>query len=332
MRDVAKRAGVSQSTVSRVLSNRPSSIPISQETIERVLSAVAELGYYPNLTASSLRLQKSFMIAIMIADISNAFYHVIVRTVQDIAHHHNYDVIVANTDQLYENEKRFCQAMMRRPVDGIIMVPYHLTDDEIDDLLQRTGASIVALASHLHHPMVDTVASDDGQATYDAIRWLIEQKGHREIGYIRVPLSYPPGLRRYNAYCEAMQSAGLTVNPAWVYEGDFTVQSGERAMQHILSQSARPSVIVACNDLMAMGVLHTAQDRNVRVPDEIAIVGFDNIPEATLIRPNLTTIAQYPVKLGQQLAKALFERIDGTEMGLKRTFEIPLNLIERQST
>src|SRR3954463_11050370 len=132
LHDVAKLAGVSQSTVSRVLSKTPSLVPISEETSQKVLDAVDQLGYFPNLTARSLRVQQSYMIAIMIADISNAFYHSIVRTVQDIARQHHYDVLIANTDQIYENETHFCEAMMRRPVDGVIMVPYHLSDDEID--------------------------------------------------------------------------------------------------------------------------------------------------------------------------------------------------------
>src|SRR5438552_1702048 len=155
MRDVAKLAGVSQSTVSRVLSKTPSLVPISDETTKRVFEAVDQLGYYPNLTARSLRAQQTNMIAIMIADISNPFYHSIVRTVQDIARKRHHDVLIANTDHSKEYETAFCEAMMRRPVDGIVMVPYHLTDEEIDHLLRRTGAKIVALATHLSHPQVD---------------------------------------------------------------------------------------------------------------------------------------------------------------------------------
>src|SRR5258706_6377097 len=200
MHDVAKLAGVSQSTVSRVLSKTPSMVPISEETSKKVFDAVEHLGYFPNLTARSLRVQHSYMIAMMIADISNAFYHSIVRTVQDIARKHNYDVLIANTDQIYENETHFCEAMMRRPVDGVIMVPYHLTDDEIDQLIQRTGVSVVALASYLNHPAVDTVFSDDEGATYDAVKWLIEDKQHQRIGFIGVPESYPPEMRRRRGY------------------------------------------------------------------------------------------------------------------------------------
>src|SRR5258708_40205614 len=119
MRDVARLAGVSQSTVSRVLSNTSSVVPISEETYQRVLEAVTTLGYYPNLTARSLRAQHTFMIAMMIADISNPFYHFMVRSVQDSAYSHNYDMLIANTDHIYENERHFCETIMRRPVDGV---------------------------------------------------------------------------------------------------------------------------------------------------------------------------------------------------------------------
>jgi DNA-binding LacI/PurR family transcriptional regulator len=332
MRDVAKLAGVSQSTVSRVLSNTLSTVPISEETSQKVYDAVAQLGYFPNLTARSLRAQQTYLIAVMIADISNAFYHSIVRTVQDIARQHHYDVLIANTDQIYENEKHFCEAMMRRPVDGVIMVPYHLTDEEIDLLIQRTGVSVVALASYLNHPAVDTVFSDDESATNDAVTWLIEKKGHSKIGFIGVPDDLPPGVRRRKGYWRALEKAGIDIRPDYEVKGDFTVESGQHAIRTLMQVPEPPTAVFVCNDLMAIGAVHTALDMGFRIPEDVAIVGFDNIPEATLIRPNLTTVAQFPVEMAQQLARALFERIEGSETGYKRRFEIPLQLIERQST
>src|SRR5258708_33773606 len=211
MRDVAQLAGVSQSTVSRVLSNSSSVVPISKDTYERVMQAVEQLGYHPNLTASSLRRQRAFMVAVLVADISNSFYHSITRAIQDVAHEHGCDVLIANSDHVYENEQLFLRAMIRRPVDGIILVPYHLTVDEIDQVIQRTGASVSVLGSHIVHPHIDTVGCADDKATYDAVRWLIQTKGYRDIGYIRVPLSFHAGFRRFNAYAAAMHDCGLEV-------------------------------------------------------------------------------------------------------------------------
>ncbi len=332
MHDVAKLAGVSQSTVSRVLSKTPSLVPISEETSQKVLNAVEQLGYFPNLTARSLRVQQSFMIAIMIADISNAFYHSIVRTVQDIARQHHYDVLIANTDQIYENEIHFCEAIMRRPVDGVIMVPYHLTDEQIDQLIKRTGTVVVALANHIQHPEVDTVYSDDETATYEAVKWLIEHKQHRKVGFIGVTDEYPPGKRRRKGYHRALQEAGLALNSDYEQTGDFTVESGQNAIQTLLNLRTPPTAVFVCNDLMAIGAINRALDMGRRIPADVAIVGFDNIPEARLIRPNLTTVAQFPVDMGRQLAQALFQRIEGKYEGQKRAFKIPLQLIERQTT
>lgn len=332
MRDVAKLAGVSQSTVSRVLSQAASDIPISEETNARVHAAVKALGYYPNVTARSLRTQHTQLIAVMIADISNAFYHVIARTIQDIATQHNYDVLISNTDHILEYERRFCEAMMRRPVDGIVLIPYHLTDTDIDLLIERTGAAISVLGDHIHHPNVDVVSADDETATYETVYWLLQQKGHQRIAYLGAEASSSVNVRRERGYQRAMQDAGLTIDPDWVQAGSFTHESGRDMMQTLLAHPARPTAVIACNDMMAIGALNAVLDSGLRVPQDVAIVGFDDIPAAKLIRPTLTTIAQYPEEIGRHLANSLFERIEGGNTDAARHFEVPLELIIRQST
>ncbi len=149
MRDVAKLARVSQSTVSRVLSGATDTIPIGEKTRERVLKAVEQLGYQPNLHAGSLRGQKTRMVAIMVADITNPFYHPIIRAVQDVAYSHRYDVMVANSDHMQVSEQHFLESVIRRPVDGVLVVPYHLSDEELDDLIERTGAAIGVVGQHI---------------------------------------------------------------------------------------------------------------------------------------------------------------------------------------
>ncbi|MEZ4712536.1 MAG: LacI family DNA-binding transcriptional regulator [Caldilineaceae bacterium] len=331
MRDVAKMANVSQSTVSRVLNRSTSTIPIGESTRLKVLEAVRELGYHPNLHAGSLRGQKTRLIAMMIADIANPFYQAMARAVQDVAHARRYDVLVVNSDHLQQNERLFCESMIRRPVDGIIVVPYHLTEDDLDELIVRTGASVVVLGQHINHPQIDTVGCDDESATYDAIRWLIETKGHRRIGFVGVQPAFPPGKRRYDAYARAMQEAQLPIPPEYIKVGDWQVESGQRAMCELLQLAEPPTAVFACNDHMAIGALLKAQEMGMRVPEEVAIVGFDDIPAASWVRPNLTTIAQYPADIGRQLAKAVFERIDGITAGERRLFDVPCRLIERES-
>jgi DNA-binding LacI/PurR family transcriptional regulator len=222
--------------------------------------------------------------------------------------------------------------MMRRPVDGIVMVPYHLTEEDIDTLINRTGAKIVALAQHIHHPQVDVAFVDDEQATLYCVTWLIKQKGYRRIGFIGVSHTHPPGLRRWQAYIKALDMAGLPFNPDYIQEGDWTVESGQRTMRTLLELPEPPTAVYACNDFMAIGAIDTAHDMGCNIPGDIAVVGFDNIPAGTLIRPKLTTIAQPAGEIGRILSEILFDRIEGIETGPRRMVEIPCEVIERDST
>ncbi len=331
MRDVARLAGVSQSTVSRVLNGANETIPIGEETRQRVQDAVEKLGYYPNLHAGSLRGQKTFMIAMMVADIANPFYHPMVRAVQDIADANRYDVMIANTDHMRDGEVHFIESVIRRPVDGVIMVPYHLTEEDFDRLIVRTGVAVVALGQHIDHPKVDTVFGDDDKAVADAITWLIHEKGHRRIGFIGVTSSFTAGARRREAFLDAMRRAGLPIYPEMFEIGDWSSESGEHAMQVLLALPRPPTAVFAVNDLMAIGAMEAAGKAGLRIPEDVAIVGFDDIPATTWVRPRLTTVAQHPAGMGRLMATALFERIQGDYSGPGRRSEVACRLVVRES-
>lgn len=330
MHDVARHAGVSQSTVSRVLNQSGATVPISNRTVQKVMAAVTELGYYPNQIARSLRGQKTRMIAMLVGDISNPFYHVMVRKVQEIARKHRYDLLIASSDHDFETEKHFVSGLIRRPVDGIFLVPYHVDDEEISLLMRRTGASVVLLGKESQLPLVDTAYADDDRATYDATRWLLDEGGHKRIAYIGVPDTHV-GNRRVRAFLRAMEEADLPVPNEYLEAGDFMVTGGEEAMARLVELNPRPTAVVACNDLMAIGAMLVANSKGLSIPRDIAIIGFDNIPESARIQPSLTTIAQYPEEIGEKLANALFDRIEGTYDGAARHFEIPCRLIQRES-
>ena len=332
MRDVARLANVSQSTVSRVLNGTAERIPIGDETRRRVLEAVQQLGYHPNLHAGSLRGQKTRMIAMMIADIANPFYHPMVRAVQDFASAHRYDVMIANSDHMLSEEKRFVESVMRRPADGVIVVPYHLTDDDLEELINRTGAFVAAVGQHLHHPNVDITFSDDGNATAAAITWLHEVKGHTRIGFIGTTDDFSAGARRRCAYLESMSRAGLETPAAYQQDGDWSLDSGTAAMQRLLALPVPPTAVFVCNDLMAIGALEAAQRRGLAVPGDMAVIGFDDIPAARGGGPPRTTIAQSPGEMGRLLAEVLFELIEGAYRGPGRRLEVPCRFVERGST
>lgn len=331
MRDVARLAGVSQPTVSRVLNQSKTNISISEETRSKVLAAVEKLNYRPNVLAQGLRTQKTRMIAVLIADISNSFYHGIVRAVQDVAHDHNYDVMIANSDHEYENEKHFCDAVTRRPVDGVIMVPQHLTSDDLDELITRTNTPVVVLGQHMNHPLVDVIYARDEHAVYEATHWLIHDLGHQRLGIVRVPDDLPPSPRRLRGFIRAVEDAGLHVQPEHIVTGDFTLESGRQAAEQLLQAGQLPTALVVMNDLMAIGVMLALQNAGVRIPEDIAIIGYDDIPEASVVRPTLTTIAHDKADIGRKLASCLFERIGQPDLP-GRHIESRTRLIKRAST
>jgi len=240
MHDVARLAGVSQATVSRVLNNSDTSISISEETRTKVLAAVEELGYRPNMHARSLRSQKTQMIAVLIADLSNGYYHAIVHAIQAVARVHKYDVIIASSDHLYENEKQFFEAMTRRPVDGIIMRAVHLSAEYLDQFIAQTNTPLAVLGYQIDHPHIDTVFSNDQQAVYDATRWLIEERGFAELGFIGVPDNIPPGRLRFQGFKSALEELNVPLRPEYIVTGDFTLESGKRAAQQLISQGSVP--------------------------------------------------------------------------------------------
>lgn len=331
MEDVAKYAGVSRSTVSRVLGENATSIPISEETRKKILEAVRELGYQPNMIARSLRTQRTQMIAVMIGDISNAFYHPIVRAVQDTAAAFDYDVLISNSDHIYEHEKRFLNAILRRPVDGIIMAPHCLTNQDLDQFLERSSMPIVALGAQVEHPMIDVVGGTSESATYEAITWLIREKGHRRIGFVSTLGSMPPGPSRFRGYQRAMETAGLPIEHGFYQQAEFTIEGGRHAMQVFLAQDNPPTAVFTANSLMAIGAIKAAQDAGYTVPDGMAVMGFDDIPEATIVSPALTTVSRDLPKIGKQITDILFERIEGRVTGPGRFFQSEWQITVRES-
>ncbi|MBX3066305.1 MAG: LacI family DNA-binding transcriptional regulator [Anaerolineae bacterium] len=334
MYDVARLAGVSQPTVSRVLSAGnagDASALISDETTQRVLDAVNKLGYRPNVVARSLRTRRTFTVAMLIADLSNGFYHPMARAVQDVARQHNYEVLISNSDHIYENERHFCDIVLGSGVDGVLMVPIHLSSDELSQYVDRAHIPFVALAEHIKHPHIDLVWVNDHRATYEGTRWLINKGSHQKVGFIGVSDDLPPGPRRFDGFTRAMNDAGLQVDPRFIKIGDFTLESGKKAARSLIEGGELPTAIFAINDLMAIGLILTLQDAGYRVPEDVAVIGFDDIPEASIVRPALTTLAQNPRDIGEKMAEMLFERIENPNSTERRVYESHCHLIVRDS-
>ncbi|MCA9892170.1 MAG: LacI family DNA-binding transcriptional regulator [Anaerolineae bacterium] len=328
--DVAKKANVSQAMVSYVVNNN-SSITIPDETRQRILDAMDELGYVPNITARRLRSSKTYTIAGIIPDITNPFYPAFERGIQDVVNQNNYDLIIYNTDGDAAMERKCLESMMQGRVDGIVGVFFHIRAMELINLIEQ-GLSVVRLEAMPKMPgsvPLDNIYIDNIAASRAAVEYLIGQ-GHTRIGMLTSKEG--PARFREMGYREAMLAHQITIDPELTRIGEYSEDGGYQAMTQLLALSALPTAIFAANDLMAMGAMLAIREKNLAIPDDIAVMGFDDIPTAKLVYPSLSTVAQSQREMGRTAAKMLFERLEGVAPEHGRSQEMPFELIIRDST
>jgi len=326
--DVARLAAVSQPVVSYVV-NRDAVASVAPETRRRVIEAIEQLGYVPDRAARSLRMRKTFTIAGIIPDITNAFYPAFERGIQDVAESHGYDLIVYNTDGDAEKEVRFQRSVQGR-VDGVIGVFFHLNANDLRSLLDQHVAVVrlEATPQQIGPLPLDNLYVDNVAAAEDAVTFLLG-RGHRRIGMIVGRDG--PRQPRIEGYRQALVAHGISCDAALLRETDFVEGGGYEAMRELLLVSPRPTAIFAANDLLAMGALVALREAGLRVPADVAVVGFDDIPAARLVGPALTTVAQFPEQLGRRAAELLFERLGGVAPDGGRCEERPYELVIRES-
>lgn len=328
--DVGLLAGVSRATVSQVLNNKAGFL-VPQETRQRVMAAATQLGYVPNVSARSLRTQKTFTIGVVIQDINNPFYPAFVRGVQDIAETAGYDVISYNTDSSEAREHHFLDVLLRGRVDGVVGVLWHAGDARLKSLTDR-GIPIATLGQVAweNDELIDQIYVDDQRAASDAVRHLLE-RGHTNVAVVTGEGDSLRG--RVDGYIDAMMAAGLGERVEVIRGAAFTEESGYQLGQSLFSRSNRLTALFAVNDLMAFGLLRASREQQLRVPEDIALVGFDDIPAARLVTPALTTIRQFQHGLGQRCTELLLERLDGSWPDRKgRRIGMPYELVVRDSS
>lgn len=329
--DVGARAGVSRATVSLVLNNKPG-FSVPEETRQRVLAAARELGYVPNASARNLRTRKTSTIAAVIQDINNPFYPAFVRGVQDAAEHAGYDVIVYNTDSSGARERHFLDVLRPGRVDGVVGVFFFVGPAELSVLTGR-GVPVAVLGpapcEGASLGLVDRVVVNDRQAAREAVRYLIS-RGHERIAVASGPLPLLAG--RVHGYEDAMAEAGLEAQAQRLFGPDFGEACGLQVGREVLARQERPSAFFAVNDLVAFGLLQAAREHSLRVPEDVALIGFDDIPAARWVRPALTTVDQFQQAIGSQCAELLLGRLSGEYTDpAPRTVNAPFQLKLRQS-
>jgi DNA-binding LacI/PurR family transcriptional regulator len=327
IKDVARAANVSTATVSHVLNDTRY---VSDELRERVLRAIGELNYRPSHVAASLRTKRSQSILIIIPDIANPFFPPLVRGAQDAFDRKGFAVIVGNTDRRHDRELEFLNLALRTQADGIIINPSQIGYDDLLEVIEQ-GVKVVLIGAHIDHPDLDIVRVDNRAGACDAVRHLIDL-GHQRIAIVCGPMSTSSAWQRCAGYSQAMEEAGLTVRPDWVVEETFDQEGGYRGAQRLISQSERPTAIFATADLMALGVMQALRAAGLRIPEDMSVVGFDDIPAATLTTPPLTTINQPKYEMGKRAAELLLARIKGGKASSSRRGLMEYGLIVRGST
>jgi LacI family transcriptional regulator len=325
--DVAKRAGVSAMTVSRVIN---SSGYIAQETQERVEKAIAELGFVPNALARSLRFKQTKTIALVLTDITNPFFTTLARGVEDAASENGFTVMFTNTDESSDEEAENLNTLLQKQVDGVLLVPAGSSNESVT-YLQERSIPVVVLDRRVPDVKVDTVCSDSIPGAYQATRHLIDM-WHRRIAIISGPLHISTSADRAEGYRLAMQEAGLPIDPQWVQHGHFTQNSGYEMAKALLPLRPRPTAILAANNFIAIGAYGALREAELRIPEDISLVTFDDLPAKLMLEPFLTTVDQSAYEMGYQATQLLLTHLSGETPAEPRVIVLPTRLIIRSSS
>ncbi len=326
IREVASKAGVSVTTVSHVINHTRF---VSPETETRVRQAMQDLNYRPNTLARSLRRGETHTIGLILPDSSNPFFAESARRLEEAAFQRNYSLILCNSNGEIEKERRYTEVLMNKQVDGIIFMACGDDPMSLTELVER-HLPVVVVDRVLDHMDVDAVVTDNLQSGYLATKYLLDQ-GHRRIAIIRGPSNITPSAQRVTGYRQALAAAGIVPDEPMETIGNFHSDSGLLATRTLLALPDRPTAIFACNDLMAFGALRAIHEAGLSVPNDISIIGHDDIEMSSYIQPALSTVAQPIQEIAETAIQLLLDRIE--QPGIPHSkIVLPNQLIIRQST
>jgi LacI family transcriptional regulator len=329
LRDVARAAKVHPGTVSRALNEETRGL-VNQETAERVMRAAEELGYRPNPMARGLKTNRSFTVGVLLPDLTNPLFPPIVRGIEDRLGAAGYTSLIANTDNDPDRERQDFEAMRARQVDGFITATARL-DLEFVAEAKELREPIVLVNRRLEDESLPAVTVDDQAGTRLAVEHVLEL-GHTRIAHLGGPQALSTGHQRHLGFRAAMQSAGLETDEQAIRFGHaFTEAEGARVCRELLDRSSDVTAIVAANDLLALGCYDVLAERGLRCPDDLSIVGFNDMPFADRFDPPLTTVRIPHREIGSSAAELLLERL-GDGAGEPRQVLLPPTFVARGST
>lgn len=329
LKDIAREMNLSANTVSRALRDMPD---IGTETKKAIKAAAQSMGYFPNIAASTLRTNRSMAIGVIVSDIANPIFSDMVKGIESTSKAAGYSLLLANTNENYEEEVRAVENMQRRNVDGIILFPSMIKDDLVRSLL-RDKVPFVLAGRRFSGIKTNLVINDDIHGGYLAAQHLYN-KGHRRFLYITGPLYISSAADRLEGFRKFLSEKGIADEALEVHESEASWTGSYQAMTVLLKNKLQATAIFAFSDFMAIGILRALHEHGLSVPDDVAIMGYDDIDYCELVIPSLTTISMSKLELGKAAANMLFRQIAVSGQA-KKGFEkeiIKPFLVTRHST
>lgn len=329
IKDVAKRANVSKATVSRVLNQ---SKPVSSQVRERVMKAVEELGFNPNPVARSLAMSKSRLIGVLISDISNMFFSVLVSGIEEECFKQKYTPLLCSTKGDTERELYYLNLLKDQYVDGVIIFTAAVKEEHLHFFENNPIPVLFKSYADPQKSQFSCINIDNYQAFYDAAQYLIDL-GHKKIGMFcgRLTNVNSEAYQRYDGFRKALEDHGLEIHEKWCLQGETDIHAGYMRGKKLFSMKEIPTAVCCASDTVAIGAIRAAKEMGLRVPEDISIMGFDDIPIAEAYQPGLTTVRQPIIEMGIQSAKMLIHQIQDKENSSKEIRTLPHEIIVRES-
>jgi LacI family transcriptional regulator len=306
LQEVAQRANVSIATVSRVLNKSDKVVPETRAIVEQ---ALLDLGYRPSRVARRLRMKdgRAHLVGLIIPDIQNPFYAEIARGVEDAAYAAEYALLLCNSDERLDKERFYLEVMQAESVDGVVLPPFDEVDPAVIDLV-KSGMPVVCVDRSLAKVKTDLVEVDNHRGAVEAVTHLLD-RGHRSIALIEGRAQVSTSRERRRGYLDALEAAGIAPRKELIRSGDFKQESGRVLAHELFELRKPPTALFVCNNLMTVGALSALHQRGLRVPQDVAVVGFDDLPWAEALDPPLTVVRQPAYEVGRQAMELLLRRI-----------------------
>lgn len=322
---VARLAKVSIATVSRTINQVPS---VNPKMAKRVRDAIRELNYFPNTQARALVSGRSRLLGLIVSEITNPFFPELIQGFEDVAVEHGYEILIGSTNYEPERMQRCIRRMMERNAEGVAVMTFGIEQPLLNQLADR-HIPLVFVDVAPEKPGISLLRVDYHHGIRQGVQHLAAL-GHRAIGFVSGPLRLHSARSRLSAFEQSLEECGLPIEKRLIVEGDHTMEGGIAAAERLLAEKRRPTAVLCSNDMLAIGVLHRVTRAGLRVPDDMSIIGFDDIRMAEMMMPPLTSIQMSRAELARAAVTALRAHVEKTSP--QREYPIETRLVVRQST